>query len=198
MTRLETAFARIDAANGEDPNVVTVGGKPRPAEVVYSERMTETLARLHPEASEALRLAVRAQHLRRWTVPRASYPMDRSGYLRWRNDLKQRHAEWTGAILADCGYSGEEIAHVGALIRKEGLKRDPEAQALEDVAALVFLEHYLEEFAAKHDDTKLSGILHKTLVKMSLAGRQAALALALSPRIGALIAAPPPKPGAGP
>ncbi len=191
MSRLETAYARIDAANAEDPTRVTVDGRLKPAELVYGERMTATLARLYPEASETLKLAVRAQHLRRWTVPRESYPMDRTGYLRWRNDLKRRHAEWAGAILAECGYAPAEIERVGALIRKENLKRDAEAQALEDVAALVFLEHYLDDFAAKHDDAKLAGILAKTLAKMSEKGREAALLLDLSSRIRTLIAQPP-------
>jgi len=188
MSKLATAFIRIDAANAADPNVVLVGEAERPAALVYSERMSGALARLYPEASEALRLAVRAQHIRRWTVPRTSYPMDRPGYLRWRNDLKQRHAEWTGAILADCGYSEAEIARVGALIRKDNMKRDPEAQALEDCACIVFLESYVDDFARKHDEAKLAGILEKTWTKMSDHGRQAALGLALSPRIGGLVA----------
>ncbi len=199
MNRLETAYARIDAANAEDPARVAVDGEAKPAELVYGERMTATLARLHPEASEVLRLAVRAQHLRRWTVPRASYPMDRTGYLRWRNDLKRKHAEWAGAILAECGYAPAEIERVGALIRKESLKRDAEAQAVEDVAALVFLEHYLDDFAEQHDDSKLAGILVKTLAKMSDKGREEAFLLDLSPRIRALIAEPPsPTPGPSP
>ena len=109
--------------------------------------MTAALGRLYPDASEALQLAARAQHIRRWTVPRASYPMDRAGYLRWRKDLKRKHAEWAGDILADCGYAEDEIARVGSLIRKENLKRDAEAQALEDVASIVFLEHYAADFA---------------------------------------------------
>jgi hypothetical protein len=149
--------------------------------------MSAVLARLYPDASEALRLAVRAQHLRRWTVPRSSYPMDRTGYLRWRNDLKRKHAEWTAAILSECGYEEVEIARVAALIRKEALKRDAEAQALEDVACIVFLKSYVEDFAVKHSEEKVASILEKTWAKMSERGRAAALGLALSPPIRALI-----------
>jgi hypothetical protein len=187
MSRLEAAYAKIDAANEEDPTQVLVGARARANELVYGERMTGVLLRLYPEASEALKLAARAQHIRRWTVPRASYPMDRIGYLRWRNDLKRKHAEWAGAILAECGYSESEIARVGSLIRKENLKQDAEAQALEDVASIVFLEHYCEEFAKKHDDAKVLSIIAKTLAKMSEHGRQAALALTLPPPMSDLL-----------
>jgi hypothetical protein len=188
MTRLETAFVRFDAANAEDPTEIDVGGCSRPAELVYGERMTAALQRLYPEASEALQLAARAQHLRRWTVPRESYPMDRPGYLRWRNDLKRKHAEWAGAILADCGYADAEIARVASLIRKENLKRDPEAQALEDVAAIVFLEHYAADFVPKHDAEKVVSILAKTLNKMSDHGRKAATELPVPPQFRDLVA----------
>jgi hypothetical protein len=196
MTRYDDAIARIDAANAEDPNRVRVDGAERPAELVYAERMSEALAQLHPEAPEELRLAARAQHIRRWTVPRASYPAGRAGYHRWRNDLKRRHADWTGAILAEAGYGANEIARVGALIRKEDLKSDAWAQALEDVACLVFLRHYADAFAVKHERAKVIDILRKTWGKMSEEGRRAALCLPLSPALrarleGALAPAPP-------
>lgn len=179
MNRFEKAIAGIDDANSADPNRVHVDGKAVPAELAYGRRMTAMLVRFHPEASEALRLAVRAQHIRRWEVPRSTYPMDRGGYLRWRKDLGRRHAEWTGEILAGCGYGAEEIARVGSLLRKENLRRDAETQALEDMAALVFLAHYAEDFAAKHAPDKVVGILAKTLGKMSEHGKAAAATLNL-------------------
>lgn len=194
MSRYDDAIARIDAANAEDPNRVRVDGAQRPAELVYAERMSQVLAALHPEASEPLRLAVRAQHIRRWTMPRDGYPEGRAGYHRWRNDLKRRHAEWAAEILTTTGYGADEIARVGALIRKENLKGDAEAQALEDAACLVFLEHYAEAFAAKHEREKTVEILRKTWGKMSEGGRDAALRLPLSPTVRALVdaALPPP------
>ena len=188
MSRLESAYARIDAANAADPTLIEVDGRTRPAELVYGERMTSALGRLYPEASEALQLAARAQHLRRWTVPRASYPMDRPGYLRWRNDLKRKHAEWASVILADCDYAADEIARVASLIRKENLKRNVETQALEDVASIVFLEHYAADFAPKHDPEKVISILAKTLNKMSAHGRSAAMELPMPPALRDLIA----------
>lgn len=189
-SRLSTALASIDAANAEDPNRVEIDGVSVPAEKLYGERMSEMLARIYPDASELLQVAVRAQHIRRWEIPRDTYPMDRPGYLRWRKELGRKHAEWAGEILAASGYGADEIARVGSLLRKENLRRDPETQALEDVASLVFLAHYADAFAAKHAPEKVVAILAKTLGKMSDHGRAAAGTLDLSPAVqGALEAA---------
>lgn len=187
MERMNAAAAEIDAANSQDPNRITVDGADYPAELIYGQRMSAMLARVYPDAPEALRLAARAQHIRRWEVPRNTYPMDRPGYLRWRKDLGRKHAEWAGAILADLGYSDDEIARVGALIRKDNFRRDPEAQAVEDVASLVFLAHYAEDFAAKHEPGKVIGILVKTLGKMSEHGKAAAAGLDLPPAVRAAL-----------
>ncbi len=170
------AITAIDSANAEDPNTVPIDGEARPAELVYSQRMTDALAQFAPDAPEPLRLAARAQHLRRWQLPRRDYPMDRTGYLRWRTELKNRHANQTAEILAGCGYGDETIARVKSLIRKERPKSDPDTQTLEDVICHVFLQYYLADFAAKHDDGKIIDILRKTWGKMSPAGQQAALA----------------------
>ena len=183
MDRLSTAIAEIDAANSADPNRIPRDGTEIPAELAYGQRMSAMLARIYPDASEALRLAVRAQHIRRWEVPRSRYPMDRGGYLRWRKELGRKHAEWAGEILARCGYGEEEIARVASLLRKENLRRDPETQALEDIAALVFLAHYAEDFAAKHPPEKVASILAKTLAKMSEHGKAAAATLDLPPAV---------------
>jgi hypothetical protein len=179
--RFAAALAAIDAANAEDPNGETVAGKRVPKELAYARRMTAWLDRLAPDASEALRLAVRAQHIRRWTVPRDGYPMDRQGYHRWRTALARFHAETAGALLEQAGYDAATVERVGSLIRKERLRTDPEAQALEDVACLVFLESYLADFAGKHDEAKVVDILRKTWRKMSRRGQDAALALDLGP-----------------
>lgn len=187
MTPFDTAILRIDAANGDDPNSVVVDGSARPAELVYSERMTAMLARLVPEASEALRLAARAQHLRRWTIARDSYPMDRAGYHRWRGELKRRHAEWAGEILSESGIDAETVARVASLIRKENFKTDVESQTLEDVACLVFLQHYAADFAPKHTHEKMIGIVRKTWKKMSEEGHAAALALPLDRGVRAIV-----------
>jgi hypothetical protein len=183
--RFASAIAMIDAAHAEDPQRDAAG---RPRELVYAERMSAWLARLAPGASEALRLAVRCQHLRRWLIPRAGYPAGAAGYRRWRADEAASHAKLAAEILAVAGYDAATVARVQALVRKEGLKRDAEAQALEDAACLVFLEDELAAFAAKHDEAKLVPILRKTWAKMSPAGREAALGLALPGPLRALVA----------
>ncbi len=186
-TRLREALARFDEANAADPNRELVDGAEQPRELVYARRMTATLDSFAPEAPEAVRLAVRCQHIRRWTVPRDTYPEGRDGYRRWRTDLARFHAEAAAEILRAVGYGEDTVARVGALLRKERLKADPEVQLLEDVACLVFLRYYLPAFAERHADAKLADILAKTWRKMSAQGRTAALALDLEPRLRALV-----------
>jgi Domain of unknown function (DUF4202) len=175
----QVAIQRIDQANAADPRRVMADGTDWPHELLYAMRMTAWLERLYPDASEPLRLAVRAQHIRRWMIPRASYPMDRAGYLRWRADLSKFHAEQAGQIMRDVGYDDTTSARVQSLLRKENLKADADTQALEDVAALVFLQVELSDFAKKHagQDEKLVRILQRTWKKMSPRGRQAATGL---------------------
>ena len=182
--RFASALARIDAVHAEDPARDADG---RAKELAYVLRLSAWLDRLAPQASEALRLAVRCQHLRRWAIPRSSYPEGRAGYLRWRRDEALAHAALAGEILRDAGYGADEVARVQALVRKERIKQDAEAQALEDASCLVFLEHELAAFAAKHDEPRVIDILRKTWAKMSEGGRAAALALALPEPLRALL-----------
>ena len=186
--RFREAVARFDRANAEDPNVEAVDGASRPKELLYAQRMSGALERFDPEASEVVRLAVRCQHIRRWTLPRASYPEGRGGYLRWRTDLGRFHAETAGEILREVGYGDATVGRVQALLRKERLKADPEVQLLEDVVCLVFLSHYLASFAAQHEQEKVVGVLRRTWRKMSERGRAAALDLDLAPELRALVA----------
>lgn len=185
--RYEAALAAIDAANAEDPNPEIFEGAEVPKELLYGRRMSAWLSRLEPGASEALRLAVRAQHIRRFAIPRRSYPMDRPGYRQWRERLARFHAEEAAGILRPLGYGEPLVARVQALLRKENLRSDPEAQTLEDVACLVFLESYFADFARQHEEEKLAGIVRKVWRKMSPRGREAALALSLPPSARALL-----------
>jgi hypothetical protein len=187
--RFEGIIAAIDDANARDPKTFDIDGRAVPAELLYGQRMSATLATMAPEASELLRIAVRGQHIERWTSPRASYPAGRAGYLKWRSDLKDFHAGRLNEIMIAAGYAPEEAARVGALVRKERLRTDPEAQMLEDVACIVFLAHYLEEFLGKTDadDAKLARILAKTWMKMSDQGHTHAGKLDLPARVVALL-----------
>jgi len=183
-TPAQLALAAIDAVHAEDPERDADG---RAKELVYAERMSAWLKRLSPEASEALTLAVRCQHLRRWAISRSSYPEGKVGYLRWRKDESLAHAALAGEILRHAGYDGQAVKRVQSLVKKERIKHDPEAQTLEDVTCLVFLEHELAPFAAKHPDDKVIDILQKTWPKMSAQGQREALALPLPAPLRALV-----------
>ena len=195
--RYRRAIERIDAANAEDPRKVDCAGELIPAELLYGRRMSAVLERFRPDAGELLRLAVRAQHIRRWTSPRSSYPDGKAGYHRWRNALKRLHGEMAGAILRSGGYSTEEADRVRSLIGKENMRQDEEAQTLEDVACLVFLDHHLAEFAARNERKKTIDILRKTWAKMSSDARQSAIANCVSDGVRELMEAALQQPAGG-
>jgi hypothetical protein len=178
--QFQVASALIDAENTQDPNTESFQNQTFSKELLYSNRMYERLMRFCPNASEAIQIASKAQHIRRWEISRESYPMDRLGYLKWREDLKKFHAKTTAAILEKSGYDAEFIARVSFLIEKKLLKKDEETQLLEDVICLVFLEHYFVPFVHKHDEEKMKNIILKTWNKMSKNGREEALKLNFS------------------
>lgn len=186
--KLERAFATFDAYNANDPNREVFEGTSHPKELLYALRMTEKLNHFAPDAPEYLQLAARAQHVGRWEIPRDAYPMDKKGYLQWRNAEKFHHAEVAQQVLSSCRYDQELIDKVKFLLLKKELKTNADTQILEDVVCLVFIEFYLEEFAAKHDDDKVVDILRKTLKKMSPRAIDEALKVPVSPKIEALIA----------
>ncbi|MEE8166844.1 MAG: DUF4202 domain-containing protein [Myxococcota bacterium] len=172
----ERAIAALDAVNAQDPNRLSHAGESRPKELVHSELATYWVRQLESDPSEALLLAARGHHLRRWQLPRSEYPEGRPGYLRWRKQLQQRHAQETGEILREAGYDDSMAERVGDIIRKRGLGLglDPAVQTLEDALCLVFVETQLGDFAARYPDEKVVDVLTKSLKKMSEAGRAAA------------------------
>ncbi|MGY1489294.1 DUF4202 domain-containing protein [Methylobacillus pratensis] len=172
------AMQAFDVRNAQDPNQTLIDGVAVPKELAYARRMTEMLQRYRPDASEALQLAARCQHIERWTLPRDAYPMTKPGYHQWRRKLKQYHAEVAREIMQQAGYDEETILRVAALVSKEAPLADAEMQVLEDVVVMVFVEYYLEEFVGQHpeyDVPKWKDILRKTLRKVSKAGHQALL-----------------------
>lgn len=169
--RLSSVFAAIDAANAQDPKQEDGA----PATLLYGQRMTTELEALSPRASEILQIAARGQHIERWKVARSSYPEGRAGYLKWRRDQGRAHGERLGELMDDAGFDGADCDRVGVLLRKEGLKRDPEVQMLEDTICMVFLRYYFADFAAKHPHEKVVDIVAKTARKMSASGRARAL-----------------------
>jgi hypothetical protein len=189
--RFQTALERFDAANAADPNREVVDGVAHPSALLYGQRMTRRLEQFQPDASEALRLAVRAQHLCRWVIPRGAYAEGVKGYNLWRRAMQLFHAEKAGEILGALGYGEERVARVQFLLRKERRTQDAEAQTLEDIAGLVFLEHYFAAFIEQHayDDAKLMDIVRKTWRKLSPQAHAAAAALQLPPRAQAIVVA---------
>jgi hypothetical protein len=185
--RFDKAIERFDAAHAEDPERELADGVLYPKELLYAMRMSARLHSLAPDASEALKLAARCQHIRRWSIPRITFPADVNGYRQWRAEEARAHAETAARILEDVGYDEATIRRVQALVRKEGLKRDPEVQQLEDVACIVFLDSYFAGFAEKHDDETLLRIVRKTWAKMSASGREVARGLALPARLRSLV-----------
>lgn len=183
----QKAVDEMDAANAADPSKTKTENGLEPASLVYARRMTRTLNELYPSASEPLKLAARAQHIERWKVPRDIYPSGRAGYHKWRNDLKQRHAQSAAEILARCGYDDETIARVRDLVAKVNLDTDVEVQALEDVACIVFFQYEAAEFATKHAPEKVARIAAKTWHKMSRHGQAALARLDLPQPIQTLI-----------
>jgi hypothetical protein len=187
QVRFDKAIERFDAAHAEDPARELADGTVRPKELLYAMRMSAWLQSFAPDASEPLKLAARCQHIRRWSIPRSTFSTDVKGYRQWRAEEARAHAETAARILEDVGYEEATIRRVQALVRKEGLKSDPEVQQLEDVACVVFLDSYFAAFAEKHDDETLLRIVRKTWTKMSASGRDAALGLALPAPLRSLV-----------
>ena len=175
----QAAIAAFDKANAEDPNKEVFEGKEYPKELLYAQRMTEMQERFAPEASEAVKLACRAQHIQRWKSPRSDYPMDKKGYMLWRTNLYKFHAETAEALMKSVGYDDEMIARVKTIVGKNHLKSNPETQTMEDVVDLVFIEHYMLDFAQQkpdYDEAKWILIIKKTWDKMSERAHEFALA----------------------
>lgn len=186
-SRFETAIALIDKANSEDINSYQVSGIEYSKELLYSQRMTRKLLQFDPNASKALQIAARAQHICRWKIARNEYPMDRVGYLKWRETLKKMHADLTVDILKQVGFDQQFTDRVKAIVLKKLIKKNEESQTLEDTICLVFLDYYYDEFLEKHNDDKIIDILKKTWVKMSDKGHEAALKLPFSEKGLALV-----------
>ena len=176
--QFDKATALIDQANSEDPNQIMVDGKSWPVELLYSHRMSAMLQRYRPDVDDAVQLSIHAQHIQRWKSPRNAYPMDRKGYHQWRTDLYSFHADTVASLLKLAGYEAPFIERVKLAVGKKSLNTNSDTKLLEDVAGLVFIEHYMLAFAAKHPEyteDKWLDIIQKTWNKMSDQAHQFAL-----------------------
>jgi hypothetical protein len=185
--KFEAALRRFDAENSRDPNREIADGISQPRELLYAQRLTNWVLKLCPDASEALRVAARCQHICRWEIPRSSYPMTRAGYLKWRADLKKFHAQKAGDILKETGYDENTIHRVQDLNLKKNFPSDSETRVLEDALCLVFLEFQLTDLAAKTAEDKTINALQKSWQKMTDAARAEALKLNYTGREKALL-----------
>ena len=185
--RLHHTLAAIDKANSADPSIEPTPGGGQPAALLYGQRMSAWLARLRPAAPEALQIACRAQHIRRWEIPRDRYPKDRKGYHQWRRGLYDFHADAAADIMVAHGYDADTTERTRFLIRKQRLKEDPDTQTLEDAACMVFLEHHFAAFAAESDPDKVIHILRRTWAKMSPEAQALAQQLTLAEEAQALM-----------
>jgi hypothetical protein len=172
--RLDSALAAIDDVNAEHPPTLE-----------HSRRVHGWVRRLRPDgASDALLLAARACHVRRWEVPRSSYPDGRAGYLKWRRDLYRRQADIAASLVREAGYDDDTAARVADLVAKRTPRAsDPDAQTLEDALCLVFVETEYADLAARTDPQKMAAIVDKTVAKMSPEARKEAAELGLSWRV---------------
>jgi hypothetical protein len=185
--RFARAVSAIDRANADDPNRVMVRGELRPKEVAHAELATEWVRRLDPDPSEALLLAARAHHIRRWVIPRASYPTGRAGYLRWRRALHQVHAEEVAEIMREVGYQQPTIERVQRVVAKKDLGKDRDAQVLEDALCLIFVETQLHDLGRRLARPKMLDVVRKTLAKMSDEAIHLALTIELTDEDRALV-----------
>ncbi len=180
MTLFEKAISSIDEYNKKDPTIESENGVEFPKEYLNSQRQTKWLEKIAPDASEALKIAARSQHIGRWEIPRNTYPANRAGYLTWRSDLSRFHAEKTAQILSNIGYDMATIERVKELNLKKAIKLDAEAQLIEDMLCLVFLEYHIEQFAPTQDEEVLLNIIQKTWKKMGPTGKEEALKISYS------------------
>ncbi|MEP1448564.1 MAG: DUF4202 domain-containing protein [Paraglaciecola sp.] len=175
----EQAIILIDNANSKDPNIEQAEGKAWPKEQLYSQRMSDMLARYKPDADFVVKLAIHGQHIQRWQSPRSAYPMGKQGYHKWRSDLYTFHADKIAKIMEQVGFSEQDIKRAKNAVAKVGIKSNPDTQLLEDVVGLVFLENYMLDFATKHPEyteQKWLDIIRKTWNKMSVDAHKFVLA----------------------
>lgn len=184
---LQAAYQAFDSENAADPNTVTIDGQERPKELVFAERLTEEVMALDPDASLALRLAARCQHICRWQIPRDSEPMGRAGYLKWRQQLKKFHASKAGKILGEVGAPDDVVTTVQELNLKKNLKTDPDCQTLEDALCILFLKYQFDHLIENTDEVKMVRILQKTWNKMSPAGQKKAAQLDYSEQAASML-----------
>jgi hypothetical protein len=190
-SRLTAVHSAIDKINSEDPNKTLVNGFSQPNELLYGQYMTACLEQYFPQSNELVKIAVRAQHIKRWDSKRNEFDEGKAGYYQWRIAQGKFHAQLTKSLMLENGYDENEAELTACILRKEQLKTNEHTQILEDVACLVFLQYYFDAFAAKYteanNEAKIINIVQKTWGKMSDRGHEIALSLTLPDHLAALV-----------
>jgi hypothetical protein len=190
-SRLTAVHSAIDRINSEDPNKTQVNGLSQPNELLYGQYMTACLEQYFPQSNELVKIAVRAQHIKRWDLKRNEFDEGKAGYYQWRIAQGKFHAQQTKSLMLENGYDENEAELTACILRKEQLKTNENTQTLEDVACLVFLQYYFDAFAAKYteedNEAKIIRIVQKTWGKMSDRGHEIALSLTLPAHLAALV-----------
>lgn len=195
--KLSDVLSAIDEINSKDTNITLYNNESYPKELIYGQRMTACLTQHWPQANELLQIAVRAQHIKRWHLKRTEFAPGKAGYYKWRIALGKFHSELAAQIMLENGYSDSEAEQTASIICKENLKDktdnqlNADSQTLEDVACLVFLEHYFDEFAAKYlkedNEAKIIRIVQLTWKKMSEEAHNIALKMTLPDHLADLV-----------
>lgn len=171
---LNQVITLIDQANSQDPNTEIYNAQSLPKESLYATRMSEMLARFNPNADELMQIAVRGQHIERWQSPRSNFAMNKQGYHQWRSALYIFHASRVIELMQQVGFNEAQQQRVYAAVAKQDIKRNPDSQLVEDIASLVFIEHYMLAFTSTkpdYDEQKWLGIIRRTWQKMSVEAR---------------------------
>jgi len=190
-TLLLKTLSAIDEINNQDQNTITVNGVTAPKELIYGKQMSACLEEFWPASEDILQIAVRAQHIKRWHLKRAEFAAGKAGYYQWRIALGKFHAELAEKLMIENGYDKDLAAQTASILRKENLKTNANSQTLEDVACLVFLQYYFDDFARKYteqnNEEKIIRIVQKTWGKMSEKAHGIALAMNFPEHLAKLI-----------
>ena len=172
MTEIQyiKAVELINSVHNQDPNSETIDGVDIKAELLYSQRMLAILQKVQPNASLELQLAAQCQHISRWSIPRATFSMDKKGYYQWRAAIMEHQLNVTTNTLKQANIADEAIAVVVDALKNKADKTNINASIIEDTACLTFIKWYLVPFAGQFDPEKAKVILQKTVGKMSERG----------------------------
>ncbi len=161
------AIELIDAIHNQDPSTVTFEGVEVKAELQYSQRMLSMLEKVQPKALLELKLAAQCQHMSRWSIPRATFSMDKKGYYQWRAAIMEYQLNITSTVLKQAEVNDESIEVIVDALKNKADKTNLNASIIEDTACLTFIKWYLVPFAGQFDVYKAKIILQKTANKMS-------------------------------